>query len=193
MYLALIRHAQTDGNVRREYLGRSDLPLNDDAKTQIVKNMKHNYYKNADIVFSSPMKRCIKTAQIIYPNNKLHIIKELCERDFGDFENLTHAQIINIKGFENWGMKEENMIFPNGESNMDFEKRCRIALKKVLDISFGVGVHNVCVITHGGVIMQFVKLLSEKKINIRDFQLECSQQIIIKLNNTLKLNKLTDY
>ena len=61
MKLILIRHGKTKGNREKRYIGKTDEPL--EKNTVIVKK-----YPKTDIVISSPMKRCIMTANLIYPD-----------------------------------------------------------------------------------------------------------------------------
>ena len=65
----LIRHALTQGTIDGKYIGHTDEPLCDEGKAQL-KDIMENYgeYPQVDAVFSSPLKRCIETAQTIYPD-----------------------------------------------------------------------------------------------------------------------------
>ncbi len=57
----IVRHGQTDYNVKGKYAGRTDIPLNEKGIEQahelheILKEIKF------DLVFSSPLQRTLKT------------------------------------------------------------------------------------------------------------------------------------
>lgn len=84
--LHLIRHGLTKGNLDGLYIGHTDMPLCSQGIEQIKKMKKDYTYPAADYVFSSPLKRCVSTAKLIYPNIKPIIIEDLIEYDFGQFE-----------------------------------------------------------------------------------------------------------
>ena len=64
MKLIFIRHGKTAGNLERRYIGRTDEPLCDEGIAEIL----GKEYHDADIVVASPMKRCVQTAELIYPH-----------------------------------------------------------------------------------------------------------------------------
>ena len=76
MELVFIRHGKTRGNLESRYIGTTDEELCKEGIDGIRDNLYKNIYPAADIVFTSPMKRCIQTAEIIYPGlcNNLHIL-----------------------------------------------------------------------------------------------------------------------
>ena len=61
--LVMIRHGETDANKEHRYLGRTDEPLCEQAKENLYARV--NCYPKIDILFTSPMKRCIETAGIM--------------------------------------------------------------------------------------------------------------------------------
>ncbi len=66
--VCLIRHGITKGNLEGRYIGTTDEPLYDN---KIQKSIP-----DADLVVSSPLKRCVSTARLIYPENKIEIIED---------------------------------------------------------------------------------------------------------------------
>ena len=78
--MLLIRHSMTAGNLKKRYIGTTDEPLCPEG----VELIRQVFYPQVEAVFVSPMRRCVETAGIIYPNRRLHIIDELAECDFGE-------------------------------------------------------------------------------------------------------------
>ena len=84
-----IRNGITTGNLEGRYIGHTDEVLAPEGVNQI-KNMDETMiYPYCDVVFSSPLKRCLQTAHIIYPDKEPIVINELIECNFGEFENKT--------------------------------------------------------------------------------------------------------
>ena len=60
----LIRHGQTQGNRERRYIGcRTDEPLCPEGIAQL----QNRHYPPVSRVFVSPMRRCVETANLLYP------------------------------------------------------------------------------------------------------------------------------
>jgi len=83
--LWLIRHGKTEGNKLSRYIGTTDEPLCQEG-TEFLHKMD---YPKVQAVYVSPLKRCVQTAEILFPGEPVHIIEELAECDFGEFEIRT--------------------------------------------------------------------------------------------------------
>ena len=82
-YLYLIRHGITEGNLDGKYIGQTDLALCPQGEKQIQQLVKAGVYPYVEKVYTSPLKRCVETAQIIYPDIQLSKVDEIAEMDFG--------------------------------------------------------------------------------------------------------------
>lgn len=138
MEIVAIRHGETDMNAQMLIQGcRSDVPLNAKGRKQAYKAGKKLQSYNIDIIITSPLKRAVETAEIIAGSINIDnksIVKEqrLCERDFGDYENM-HVSEIDFKALRRW---TDNMPTPNGETIRDVASRvfeCMNALLKQYD------------------------------------------------------------
>ena len=64
----LIRHGKTAGNRERRYMGgRTDEPLLPEERQFLQKKKAPEVTR----VFVSPMKRCVETAEILFPRHEL--------------------------------------------------------------------------------------------------------------------------
>lgn len=69
MKLFMIRHGATAGNLEKRYVGRTDEGLTEQA----VSDLKEEALKlreisgNVAAIITSPMKRCLETAEILFP------------------------------------------------------------------------------------------------------------------------------
>jgi alpha-ribazole phosphatase len=76
----------TAGNMRKCYIGRkSDESLCDEGIRLAVSKISFFSSINIDCIFSSPMKRCIETADILFPQREIIIYENFAECDFGKF------------------------------------------------------------------------------------------------------------
>ena len=90
MKIYTIRHGETNWNKLGKIQGITDIELNDiginQAKEAAIKVDEYNF----DLIISSPLKRAVKTAEIV-ANGKIPIVfrDEIIERCFGEFEGCT--------------------------------------------------------------------------------------------------------
>lgn len=86
MTIYFLRHAKTDSNIHNRWQGRSDLDLSNEGINQLKQLAKLNY--SFDVIFSSPTKRTLKTANVFKNFNNLIICDErILERNFGNLES----------------------------------------------------------------------------------------------------------
>ena len=70
--LHLVRHGLTAGNLEGRYVGgRTDLPLCKACKAALKNLYESEKYPRVPLVFSSPMKRCVETAGILFPSREV--------------------------------------------------------------------------------------------------------------------------
>ena len=94
--LYLIRHGQTPGNKLSRYIGTTDEPLSDEGR-EFLKKIS---YPMPEELFVSPLLRCVETAEILFPGKQLHIIEELSECDFGEFENKNYKELAGNENYQ---------------------------------------------------------------------------------------------
>ena len=65
MTIILVRHGQTDWNLKKLMQGRTDIPLNETGRVQALEVKEKLKNERIDICFSSPLSRTLTTAKII--------------------------------------------------------------------------------------------------------------------------------
>ena len=66
--LYLIRHGLTQGNLEGRYIGqRENPPLSDRGRRELTERKETHPYPRAEALYTSPLLRCLQTAQILYP------------------------------------------------------------------------------------------------------------------------------
>ena len=150
--LYLVRHGELVTSKEWRYVGQSDVELNETGKQQIKKLSNRLSSERIDMIFSSNLKRTIKSAEII--GNKLKIINEpifeFREIGLGVWEGLTQEEIeerfpedllkrsVDIKGFR----------VSNGESFSDVNNRVIPKIKEIIKKNIG---KRILIVSHGGV------------------------------------------
>ena len=105
--LYLIRHGQTPGNKLQRYIGTTDEPLSTEGK----KFLEKLTYPMPEALYVSPLCRCVETAGILFPGKSFHIIEELSECDFGEFENKIIKSFPEIRIIRGGSTAMERFLF----------------------------------------------------------------------------------
>ena len=152
--LYLIRHGMTSGNRDGRYVGWTDLDLCKEGIEQL-EEMKQKYeYPTVDEVYSSPLSRCLQTADIIYPDNEITVVEELKELSMGDFEGKSFEELAHLSEYRLW-MADTFRNTPPGstESGEEFAMRIRSGIDMIFRDMVARKITSAAVITHGGVLM----------------------------------------
>lgn len=149
----MIRHAQTQGNIERRYIGRTDQPLSQ-AGVSCFCNLA---YPMAERVYSSPLLRCRQTAQILYPGEQPVVLDSLRECDFGDFEGKNHRELEPLPEYQAWIASGGESAPPNGESGKTFRARCCDGFARAIEACFRDRINRVAFVAHGGTIMAIME------------------------------------
>ena len=118
--IRLITPWKTEGNKYGRYIGVTDEPLCPDGQEFLSKLL---IIRNRTEFISVHMKRCIQTAQILFPQKSLQIIEELAECDFGEFENKNYKELDGNANYQAWIDSNGTLPFPGGESREEFKRR----------------------------------------------------------------------
>lgn len=171
-YLYLIRHGITQGNLDGKYIGQTDLSLCPAGRKQIEELAAQDIYPNVGKVYSSPLARCLETAEMIYPEHSLMIVDKLEEMNFGDFEGKTQAQLQDLGAYTEWIKGGREAAPPNGERYGDFVLRCVAGLGEIFDDMMKHEIYRAACITHAGVITNLLCGCGLPKGRPADFLLE---------------------
>ena len=132
IHLTLIRHGATLSNKEGRYLGKTEEALSPDGIRTLEKSVADRIYPIADVLFSGPMKRCLETAQILYPGQTPICIPEWTEMDFGAFEGHNYQELSGDPAYQRWIDSGGTLPFPEGESREEFIRRNVAGYEKML-------------------------------------------------------------
>lgn len=151
--LVLIRHGATKGNERHAYIGKTDEEL---SKTgiQVLKERK-TVLENDTRICVSPLKRCIQTAEILFPGYSMKIVPDFRETDFGDFEGKNYLELSGNPDYQKWIDSNGTLPFPNGEGPKEVRARVTKTFEDMLRETRECPetVEQLILVVHGGTIM----------------------------------------
>ncbi len=169
MTVYFIRHAETPGNLERRYIGgRTDEPLSDEgrAKAAAVTGLPA-----VDRVYTSPMKRAVETAEIMFPQAEIIPVEGLRETDFGVFEGRNADEMENDPAYRAWVEGFCKDAPPGGEDMAAFVDRTCEAFVSCLEKELKRSEKTVAVVAHGGTIMAVMSRLCTPARSYYDWRL----------------------
>lgn len=148
----IIRHGQTNANIRFECVGRTDISLNEAGRKQSEELAERLSDVNADKIYISPLVRTKETIDYYLTQHKgipVETAPELIERDFGDWEGLTFDEIKeqNREAFDNWQADQINYVLPGGECSGQVQERINTFFDRITKENEG---KTIFVVTHLG-------------------------------------------
>ena len=147
-----IRHGLTDGNLKGQYIGGTDAELCEKGIEDLKKLSESFDYPGAGAFISSPLKRCVDSLGILYPDAKPIIINEFRECYFGDFEGMTAQELSKREEFAQWMSAPADFAPPGGETGARFAERISEAFESTVNGLMKTGITSAVIMTHGGVI-----------------------------------------
>lgn len=138
----IVRHGETDWNKLGKIQGHTDIELNELGEKQALTVKEKLKDVKFDKVFSSPLKRAFKTAQIIC-DGEIVADNRLKERFNGELEGKTKSE---IKVFPNFNDPNETSC--NIEPLNNFKNRIKDFFEELLEKYKN---KNILVVTHAGV------------------------------------------
>ena len=176
--LWLIRHGKTEGNKLSRYIGTTDEPLCQEG-TEFLHKMD---YPKVQAVYVSPLKRCVQTAEILFPGEPVYIIEELAECDFGEFENKNYQELDGNEAYQKWIDSNGTLPFPGGESREEFRTRNLLGFQKVLEHCFANEIKRAALVIHGGTIMNIMENLTGEEDSFYRWHVKNGEGYVIGLS-----------
>lgn len=177
--LLLVRHGATAGNKEGRYVGTTDEELCPDSIEQLkALKKKTDVFASADMVFVSPMKRCVQTADILFGDKEKIIIPEFTECSFGEFEYKNYRELNGNPDYQRYIDSGGLCGFPKGETKAEYIERCKIGFEKMLrEINKAEHLDKVAVVAHGGTIMAIMHLYAKPHRDYFEWQIKNAEYI----------------
>ena len=147
IHILFTRHGQTDWNRQMKIQGHIEIPLNETGISQAEKAHEKLLNTPIDLIFSSPLGRAKKTAEIIRGSRDIPIIvdDDLEEEFYGDMEGESR---LDNEAY----LRQRTSYFkryPHGESYFDVYHRVARFFEK-LKKEYDGKVNTVLIVAHGG-------------------------------------------
>lgn len=155
MEIMLFRHFATAGNLEKRYIGTTDEPILPSAQKKQVPDVES--------VLVSPMRRCLETAEILYPDIKYVIWDGFRECDFGAFEGKNYQELSGNPEYQAWIDSGGIKAFPGGESMDSFCARTRDTFEKAVEQLISCQIRRAAIVAHGGTIMALLSSYASPK------------------------------
>jgi broad specificity phosphatase PhoE len=134
--IKLVRHGETEWNVGEVFRGRIDIELNKTGIRQAELLGEFLSDVKIDAIYSSPLKRALKTADIIarYHNLDVKISHGLIDFNYGQWQGLSLKEVkAKYKEFYlEWTSHPDQVIISGGESLQDIRQRVTDLISQVI-------------------------------------------------------------
>ena len=147
MEIYVVRHGQTDYNVKKVFQGHIDIPLNETGEKQAQETASKFRNIDVDMILVSPLQRALQTAKPISKITEVPITIEdrIIERSFGNMEGHQNREDWNIKMMLDY---EKNYDIENIEPIQSLFKRVYDFLDEITEKYKD---KKVVLVTHGAV------------------------------------------
>jgi alpha-ribazole phosphatase len=152
--LLLIRHGQTEWNVKRKVMGRQAIPLSATGRGQAERIAEQLAAVELSAVATSPTLRAAETAEIIASRHEGLVVEQefaFQELDYGDWVNRDFDELQKrfADVWREYRHAPAEVAFPEGESVRDAAQRIGIAVDRLLE-RFHEG--RVAIVSHADVL-----------------------------------------
>ena len=157
--IVLVRHGQTDWNLRYCFQGQTDVPLNAEGLAQAERLAERFAQWPAEVVYSSPLQRALSTAQALAKPRRLCtvVLEGLKEINFGAWEgrSILGMEREERGAFRTW-MYDPFFNMPPGAETWE---AIRDRVERALELILMDPHERIAVVTHGGIIRALFAVL----------------------------------
>jgi alpha-ribazole phosphatase len=156
MEIYLIRHT-TPAVKKGICYGQTDLDITETflQEADVIKNVLPS---NINLVYSSPLQRCHKLAQQLFPNKNIILQHDLKEINCGTWE-MQHWDDIPKHEIDPWMNDFVQVKIPQGESYIDLYERVTIAYNNI-----AANAMPVAIVAHGGVLRSILAYITNTQL-----------------------------
>ncbi|MEA4847321.1 MAG: histidine phosphatase family protein [Clostridiaceae bacterium] len=185
--LYLARHGETEWNRNGMVQGRTDVELSPKGIIQAELLAKRLLKEKIDVIYSSSLKRALKTAEIIAGYKQCEIIEsdkyhEIC---FGPWEGMTLTEV-KEKYSEHFRVYREdpvNFKLPGAETFMDLTERTYNAIIEIVSLHKG---SNILLVSHGAAIKAaIIRILGMDIIDYKKFRIDNASISILEFSEDI--------
>jgi len=199
--IILARHGETEWNVAEVFRGRIDIELNEAGVKQSELLAEYLSGVKIDAIYSSSLRRALKTAEAIASYHKLEVntAAGLIDFDYGKWQGLSHQEIKDKykELYLEWINRPEQVRMPAGESLDDVRKRAVAVVDDVIGRYKGTVVlvshrvvNKVLICALLGLDNSHFWSIRQDTCGITDFSYEKGHYILTRHNDTSYLKPI---
>ena len=173
--ISVIRHGLTEANEKGIYIGTTDYSLSEAGKRQLYDKLDEYEYPRVQRVYSSPLKRCMETTEILFPDSEKMVVNNLREMNFGDFEEKSVEELINREDYKKWLKGGADNPPPNGETLQDLVIRTYRALNEIIRNMMSEDIFEAAIVTHAGVLSNMLSCFGVPKVKPTDLKCDAGE------------------
>ncbi|HRS22375.1 MAG TPA: histidine phosphatase family protein, partial [Clostridia bacterium] len=180
--LYLVRHGETEWNKNGKVQGRTDTELSPEGVMQAELLARRLAGEDINVIYSSSLRRALKTAEIIAEYKQCEIIKsdkyhEIC---FGPWEGMTINEIKEKYSEHYRAYREDpvNFKLPGAETLIDLTERTYGAVMDIVSRHTG---SNILLVSHGTAIKAvIIRILGLDIIDFKRFMIDNASVSILE-------------
>ena len=188
-HIYLIRHGLTQANIEGKYIGETDLDLCEEGVEEI-RDLKACFsYPAVGRVYTSPLRRSIQTARLLYPEMTPLTVDSLREYAFGAFENKTPEELKELPSYRSWIDSTQKTVPDGAEDPNAFGARVVEGLDRVIRDMMKDHIGDAAVITHAGVITAILTACGIPKRPLLEWKVESGKGYTLSVSAGLWANE----
>lgn len=125
--IVIVRHGETEWSANGRHTSRTDLSLIESGRERAAALRDELSRREYALVLSSPLRRALETAELAGFGDRLEVVDELREWDYGEYEGLTTPQIREER--PDWWLWRDGC--PGGESPAQVAARADAVLARL--------------------------------------------------------------
>lgn len=174
--LLLLRHGLTAEGQAHRYCGSSDPSLCPEGRAEL------RPLPLPERCFSSPSRRALETAGLVFPGLEPEQLPALAECGFGAFEGRTYQELRDLPAYQSWIQDESGEAAPpGGESRNRHRARAQEALAQILCLAGDA--RRIAAVSHGGTIVRMMEALFPGQGDFYQWQPSCGGGWVVRLEN----------
>ncbi len=173
MEIYLIRHT-TPHIAKGICYGQTDLDITDTFLQEVI-NIKPHLPKNIQSVYSSPLQRCNKLANALFPKHTIQLHSDLMELNCGNWEMQPWNDIPPAE-IQPWMDDFVNVQVPGGESYTQLHER---VVKRFEWVSQQA--ETAVIVAHGGVLRSILSHITNTPLKESFDAFTCHYGCVVKL------------
>ena len=173
MEIYLIRH--TTPNVAKGICyGQTDLDVTESFEQEVA-NIRPYLPENIETIYSSPLQRCRKLAEALFPQKNIALNNDLMELNCGTWEMQVWNEILKNE-MEPWLDDFINIVVPEGESYWQMHERVISQFNLISQQP-----KPAVIVAHGGVLRSILAHITKTPLKESFDQFTCHYGSVVKL------------